>query len=61
MKSITKITLASLAFILLLSGCASSSMQSTTFIPNPKILKESPLNEGNYISLKKMLILKNIM
>jgi len=53
MKSITKITLASLAFILLLSGCASSSMQSTTFIPNPKILKESPLNEGTLYFIEK--------
>jgi len=53
MKTLTKITLASLAFILLLSGCASSSVQSTTFIPNPKILKESPLHEDTMYFLEK--------
>jgi len=53
MKTITKITLASLAFVLLLSGCASSTMQSTTFIPNPQVLKESPLNEGTLYFIDK--------
>jgi len=53
MKTITKITLASLAFILLLSGCASSSIQSTAFIPNPQVLKESPLNEGTLYFIDK--------